>query len=82
VGGGIGHQGRGWRGRDVDSVLGGRGGGRAGNQSEKNAKKTGEYQVVIRYEYGSKGLFTQATPPSWRSGDKVKVINGVIQGRG
>ena len=48
----------------------------------KNAKKTKEYQIIVRYEDGTKGLFTQATPPSWRAGDKVKVINGVIQGRG
>ena len=81
VGGVIGHQvGRG-RGKDVATVLGAIGGGLAGNQIEKNAKKTVEYQIIIRYEDGSKGLFTQATPPTWRSGDKVKVINGVIQGR-
>ena len=82
VGGVIGHQMGGGRGRDVATVLGALGGGLAGNQIEKNAKKTVEYQIIIRYEDGSKGLFTQATPPSWRAGDKVKVINGVIQGRG
>ena len=82
VGGVIGHQMGGGRGRDVATVLGALGGGLAGNQIEKNAKKTVEYQIVVRYEDGTKGLFTQATPPSWRPGDKVKVINGVIQGRG
>ncbi len=58
------------------------GGGLAGNQIEKNAKKTKEYQIFVRYEDGTKGMFTQPTPPSWRIGDKVKVINGVIQTRG
>ena len=82
VGGVVGHQVGGGRGRDIATVLGALGGGLAGNAIEKNAKKTMEYQIVIRYEDGTKGLFTQATPPSWRSGDKVKVINGVIQGRG
>ena len=81
VGGVIGHQVGGGRGKDVATILGALGGGLAGNQIEKNAKKTVEYQIIIRYEDGTKGLFTQATPPSWRSGDKVKVINGVIQGR-
>ena len=81
VGGVIGHQIGGGRGKDVATILGALGGGLAGNQIEKNAKKTVEYQIVVRYEDGTKGLFTQATPPSWRSGDKVKVINGVIQGR-
>ncbi len=78
----LGHQMGGGRGKDVATVLGALGGGLAGNAIEKNAKKTIEYQIIIRYEDGTKGLFTQATPPSWRAGDKVKVINGVIQGRG
>jgi len=82
VGGVIGHQvGRG-RGKDVATVLGAIGGGVAGNQIEKNVKRTVEYQIVIRYEDGTKGLFTQATPPSWRAGDKVRIINDVIQVRG
>ncbi len=82
VGGVLGHQMGGGRGKDIATVLGALGGGLAGNAIEKNAKKTVEYQIVIRYEDGTKGLFTQATPPTWRPGDKVKVINGVIQGRG
>src|SRR2546422_4442682 len=82
VGGVVGHQMGGGRGKDVATVLGVIGGGLAGNAIEKNAKKTVEYQIVVRYEDGTKGLFIQATPPSWRPGDKVKVINGVIQGRG
>jgi outer membrane lipoprotein SlyB len=82
VGGVLGHQIGAGRGKDVATVLGAIGGGLAGNQIEKNVKKTIEYQIVVRYEDGTKGLFTQATPPSWRSGDKVKVINGVIQVRG
>ncbi len=82
VGGVVGHQMGGGRGKDVATVLGALGGGLAGHAIEKNARTTVEYQIIIRYEDGTKGMFTQATPPSWRSGDKVKVINGVIQGRG
>lgn len=79
VGGVLGHQIGGGRGQDVATVLGALGGGLAGHQIEKNAKKTYEYQIVVRYEDGTKGLFTQATPPTWRKGDKVKIINGAIQ---
>ena len=82
VGGVLGHQMGGGRGKDIATVLGALGGGLAGNQIEKNAKKTVEYQIIIRYEDGTKGLFTQATPQSWRPGDKVKIIDGVIQARG
>src|SRR6266702_1455295 len=67
----------------VGGVIGHQiGGGRAGNQIEKNAKTTKEYQIFVRYEDGTKGMFAQPTPPSWRIGDKVKVINGAIQARG
>jgi outer membrane lipoprotein SlyB len=81
VGGVVGHQMGGGRGKDVATVLGALGGGLAGHAIEKNARTTVEYQIIVRYEDGTKGMFTQATPPSWRAGDKVKVINGMIQGR-
>jgi len=82
VGGVLGHQVGGGRGKDVATVLGAIGGGVAGHQIEKNVKKTREYQIVVRYEDGTKGLFTQDTLPNWRPGDKVKIINGAIRDRG
>ena len=82
VGGVLGHQVGGGRGKDVATVLGAVGGGFAGHQIEKNVKKTREYQIVVRYEDGTQGLFTQDTPPSWRPGDKVKIIDGAIRDRG
>lgn len=82
VGGVIGHQVGGGRGKKLATVLGAVGGGVAGNQIERNARKSVEYHVVVRYENGTKGLFIQATPPSWRIGDKVKIVNDVIQLRG
>ena len=82
VGGVLGHQVGGGRGKDLATVIGAVGGGVAGHQIEKNVRKTKEYQIIVRYEDGTKGMFTQETPPSWRPGDKVKIINGAIQGRG
>ena len=82
IGGVLGHQVGGGRGKDVATVLGAIGGGVAGHQIEKNVRTTKEYQIVVRYEDGTQGLFTQDTPPSWRPGDKVKIINGAIQDRG
>jgi len=82
VGGVLGHQVGGGRGKDVATVLGAIGGGVAGHQIEKNVRTTKEYQIVVRYEDGTQGLFTQDTPPNWRPGDKVKIINGAIQDRG
>ena len=82
VGGILGHQVGSGRGKDLATVLGALGGGLGGNQIEKNVKKETEYQIVVRYDNGAKGLFTQSTPPSWHRGDKVRVINGAIQSNG
>jgi len=82
VGGVLGHQVGSGRGKDVATILGAIGGSLAGNQVEKTARKTKEYQIWVRYENGTKGLFVQPTPPSWRIGDKVKVVDGVIRSNG
>lgn len=82
VGGVLGHQVGSGRGKDLATVLGALGGALGGNQVEKTVKKETQYQIVVRYDDGSKGTFTQATPPSWHKGDKVRVINGAIQANG
>jgi outer membrane lipoprotein SlyB len=78
AGGVLGHQTGGGRGRDVMTVLGAIGGAVAGHQIEKNVKKVKSYEIAIRFDDGSSQLITQDNPPAWRSGDKVKVVNGVI----
>lgn len=82
VGGVLGHRFGSGRGNDIATVLGAVGGAVAGHQIEKNANKTKEYQITVRYEDGSRGLFTQSTPPSWRPGDKVRIVNDAIEARG
>lgn len=82
VGGIVGNQVGGGRGRDLMTLLGAVGGGIAGHQVEKNARKTREYQTTIRFEDGSTRVIPQDTPPSWRPGDKVKVVDGMIQPNG
>jgi outer membrane lipoprotein SlyB len=82
VGGVLGHQVGSGRGKDLATILGALGGGIGGNQIEKNVKKETEYQIVVRYDNGTKGLFTQSTPPSWHQGDKVRIINGEIHSNG
>jgi outer membrane lipoprotein SlyB len=78
AGGVLGHQTGGGRGRDVMTVLGAVGGAFAGHQVEKNVKKVKSYEIAIRFNDGSSQLITQDNPPAWRSGDKVKLVNGVI----
>jgi outer membrane lipoprotein SlyB len=66
-------------GKDVMSVAGDDGGAMAGNEAEKRAKSTMSYSVTVRLEDGSSRVFSEAVTPTWRAGDKVKVIKGVIQ---
>jgi uncharacterized protein YcfJ len=82
VGGVLGHQTGGGRGHDVMTVLGAVGGGLAGNAIEKNVTKTKEYEILVRFEDGSTRIIKMPTAPAWRVGDKVKVIDGVIQSNG
>ena len=69
----------GGRGRDVMSVVGALGGAYAGHQIEKNVRKVKSYDVTIRFDDGSTRTLSQSTPPGWRAGDRVRLVNGVIQ---
>lgn len=74
----LGNQVGGGNGRTVMTVLGAVGGGLAGNQIEKTVKKSRSYDITVRFDDGTTRVFSQATEPSWRAGDKVRVNNGVL----
>ena len=78
LGGALGHQTGGGRAKNVMAVLGAVGGAVAGNALEKHMKKVKSYEITIRFDDGSSQSITQDAQPSWHSGDKVKLINGVI----
>ena len=78
VGGLLGHQVGGGRGQDVATVVGAVGGAVAGNEVEKRVKSGKSYEITIRFEDGSSRAIHEASAPSWRTGDRVKVIDGVI----
>ncbi len=78
AGGILGNQtGRG-HGRDVMTVLGAIGGAIAGHEIEKNTKKVKSYEIDIRFDDGSTRLIAQDSPPAWRTGDRVRVVDGII----
>jgi outer membrane lipoprotein SlyB len=79
VGGVLGHQVGGGRGQDIATVVGAVGGAVAGNEIEKRVKSSKSYEITVRFEDGSSRVINEASAPSWRTGDRVKVINGVIQ---
>jgi len=79
VGGLLGNQVGGGHGKEVMTVVGAVGGAVAGNQVEKQVKSTTSYEITIRFDNGSSRVINAATAPTWRPGDKVKVINDTIQ---
>lgn len=79
VGGLLGNQVGGGRGQDVMTVVGAVGGAVAGNEVEKRVKSTKSYTITVRFDDGTTRTFSQASAPNWNTGDKVKVVNGVIQ---
>ena len=50
-----------------------------GNQIENGADSTKFYEVTVRFQDGSSRVLTELSPPAWKRGDPVKVINGRIQ---
>lgn len=79
VGGVLGHQVGGGRGKDVATVIGAVGGVVAGNEIEKRMKTTKSYDTTVRMDDGSTRVVHDATAPAWRTGDHVKLVDGVIR---
>jgi outer membrane lipoprotein SlyB len=82
VGGVLGNQVGGGRGKEVMTVVGAVGGAVAGNEVEKRVKSTKSYQTTVRFDDGTSRAISEPNAPSWRAGDKVRVVNGVIQSNG
>lgn len=78
VGGVIGNQVGAGHGREWARVAGILGGAYAGHQLEKNQHKKITYEIVVRFEDGTSGVYKQEQAPAWRAGDRVKVNNGLI----
>jgi outer membrane lipoprotein SlyB len=79
VGGVVGNQFGGGSGKKILTVAGAVGGGVAGHQIEKKVRATKSYEISVRFENGTTQVFSEANPPSWKSGDKVKLIDGKLQ---
>lgn len=78
VGGLLGNQVGGGSGRTVATVAGAGAGAYAGHEIEKRMKKTLRHDVVVRLEDGTARTFSFQTEPAFRTGDKVKIVNGAL----
>jgi outer membrane lipoprotein SlyB len=79
VGGVVGHQVGEGDTRKIGAVVGAVAGGLLGNEIEKEVRTTKTFEIAVRFDDGSSRVITEATASPWRVGDKVKVVNGVIQ---
>jgi outer membrane lipoprotein SlyB len=79
LGGLLGNQVGAGHGKDAMTVVGAVGGGLAGNEVEKRMKTTKSYDVTVRLNDGSSRVISVAGLPTWHTGDKVRIVNGVIQ---
>ena len=79
VGGLLGSQVGGGRGKQVATVIGAVGGVVAGNEIEKRVKSTKGYEVIVRLDDGSSRVMHEASAPTWRTGDHVKIVDGAIR---
>ncbi|OIR03843.1 hypothetical protein GALL_140240 [mine drainage metagenome] len=65
-------------GNAIMTLLGAAGGAMAGNEIERNVKKRYRYHVTVRMDDGSFRTVSQASVPSVRVGEHVRVINGAV----
>ncbi|WP_025916362.1 glycine zipper 2TM domain-containing protein [Herminiimonas sp. CN] len=82
LGGVLGHQVGGGNGRNLATVAGAVGGGFAGNEVERRTRTTTHYQIRVRMEDGSMRSFSDSEQSGWRSGDRVRVVNGSLTSQG
>ena len=79
VGGLLGNQVGNGNGKTVATVIGAVGGGLAGNEVEKRVKSTNSYEATVRFDDGTTRVINEGGAAVWHTGDRVKVVGGVIQ---
>ena len=79
LGGLLGNQVGSGHGRQLATVAGAVGGAVVGNQVEGNMKANHSFEIRVRMDDGGTRTFHQQSAPGWRSGDRVKVVNGSLR---
>lgn len=65
--------------RTIARIAGAAGGAYAGHQIEKHARTHKRYDVGVKMEDGSLRTVTYDAPPTWRAGDRVRIVNGTLE---
>lgn len=75
----IGRQFGGGSGRDIMTIAGAAGGAVAGHQVEKHLRSGKRWDVYVRMSDGSTRVVAEDKPPSWRAGDRVRIVGGKLE---
>ena len=84
LGGVVGHQLGSGRGNTMATIAGVGVGAVAGNEVEKNVKKTAYYALTVLLDNGKRQTVSQSAKPAFREGDRVRIVDGnrlVLAGR-
>ena len=76
MGGVIGHQFGSGRGNTAATIAGAGAGAYAGHQVEKNRNSKSSWNVAVTMQNGTTRNFTFANKPQFRSGDRVRTVDG------
>jgi outer membrane lipoprotein SlyB len=79
LGGALGDQVSHGRANDAATAAGAIAGALAGHQVEKNVRSSKVYEITVHYDDGRAEVIRQSTPPPWRNGDRVQIVNGVLR---
>jgi len=75
----VGHQIGHGDGKTAATILAGAGGAYAGNEVEKTMNKTAHYEILVAMNDGTKQIVVVKTQPQYIVGEKVRVVNGVLE---
>lgn len=76
LGGIVGHQFGSGRGNTAATIAGAGAGAYAGHQVEKSRNRKEYWSVAVRLDNGKTRTFTFGSQPTFRDGDRVKLLNG------
>jgi len=79
LGGVVGHQFGGGNGKKILTVAGAAGGAYAGHQVEKQARGTKRWEISVRLDSGALRTLSSDSAPVWRTGDRVRIVNGQLE---
>jgi outer membrane lipoprotein SlyB len=66
-------------GKTIMTVLGAAGGAYAGHEVEKRVRGAKRWEVTVRMEDGTSRTVSTDAQPQWRTGDRVRMIEGRLQ---